>query len=245
LGGPPVPSARLLVAARARADRGHGPLFVSYDEFIDSIDVYPRQTLVFRVRLDDRPRLCDSSGSSADPGPVFAPCAEAPCGGAVGRWLFHCHIFHHSGLGMMGELVVLGAATGPPQIDCPTDLTLGTDPGQCSATVTFDTPPATGTCTVVTTTPPSGSLFPTGTSTVTVNAIADNGSTSACAFLVTVEDREPPEVNASVAVSQLWPPNQALVEVGLAVTASDNCSAEPVRLQVFSDEEEGALADAS
>src|SRR6185503_10763399 len=32
---------------------------------------------------------------------------------------------------------------------------------------------------------------------------------------------------------------------GLAVTASDNCSAEPVRLQVFSDEEEGALADAS
>lgn len=80
-----------------------------YDEFIDSIDVYAGQTLVFRVRLDDRGKICDSSGSPPDAGPVLAPCTPATSGGAIGRWLFHCHIFHHAGLGMMSELVVLEA----------------------------------------------------------------------------------------------------------------------------------------
>lgn len=80
-----------------------------YDEFIDSIDVYAGQSLVFRVRLDDRGKTCDSSGSPPDAGPVLAPCAPSSVGGAIGRWLFHCHIFHHAGLGMMSELVVLEA----------------------------------------------------------------------------------------------------------------------------------------
>jgi FtsP/CotA-like multicopper oxidase with cupredoxin domain len=80
-----------------------------YDEFIDSMDVYAGQTLVFRVRLDDRGKTCDSSGSPPDAGPVLAPCTPSTSGGAIGRWLFHCHIFHHAGLGMMSELVVLEA----------------------------------------------------------------------------------------------------------------------------------------
>jgi FtsP/CotA-like multicopper oxidase with cupredoxin domain len=78
-----------------------------YDEFIDSQDVYGNQSFIFRVRLDDRGIICDSSGSPPDPGPVLAACSDAPTGGAIGRWLFHCHIFHHAGLGMMGELTVL------------------------------------------------------------------------------------------------------------------------------------------
>ncbi|MCC2655707.1 MAG: multicopper oxidase type 3 [Panacagrimonas sp.] len=83
-----------------------------YDEFLDEIDVYAGQTLVFRVRLDDRPKICD--GSSLSPGPVLAPCSDADSGGAVGRWLFHCHIFHHAGLGMMGEIVLLADTTPDP-----------------------------------------------------------------------------------------------------------------------------------
>ncbi|MGH8519044.1 MAG: multicopper oxidase domain-containing protein, partial [Panacagrimonas sp.] len=73
-----------------------------YDEFLDEIDVYAGQTLVFRVRLDDRGKICDASS-----GPVLAPCSNAGSGGAVGRWLFHCHILDHAGLGMMGEIVLL------------------------------------------------------------------------------------------------------------------------------------------
>ena len=95
-----------------------------YDEFIDSIDVYAGQTLVFRVRLDDRGKTCDSSGSPPDAGPVLAPCTPSTSGGAIGRWLFHCHIFHHAGLGMMSELVVLEAdsdndGVGNSEDNCP------------------------------------------------------------------------------------------------------------------------------
>lgn len=76
------------------------------DEFIDTFEIYARQRFVFRIRLDDRTKDCDVGGL---PGPVTASCSDADDGGAVGRWLYHCHIFQHAGLGMMSEIVVLEA----------------------------------------------------------------------------------------------------------------------------------------
>lgn len=64
-----------------------------YNEWVDSIDVPATHQLVFRVRLDDRPRFDDGKP-----------------GGAAGRWMVHCHIFNHAGVGMMAELVVLDRA---------------------------------------------------------------------------------------------------------------------------------------
>jgi len=65
-----------------------------YNEFRDTIDLFPDHTLTFRVRLDDR-ELADGL---------------APSGfGALGRWLFHCHIFFHHMQGMISELVVTTA----------------------------------------------------------------------------------------------------------------------------------------
>ncbi|MCU1268599.1 MAG: multicopper oxidase type 3 [Acidobacteria bacterium] len=85
----------------------------NYDEFIDTIDVYGGQTLVYRIRIDDRPKSCDQSGGP--PGPVLAPCTDALTGGALGRWVYHCHIFHHAGLGMMSEVTILpGAPSAAP-----------------------------------------------------------------------------------------------------------------------------------
>jgi FtsP/CotA-like multicopper oxidase with cupredoxin domain len=66
-----------------------------YQEFRDSIDVPPGTTLRFMVRLDDR-ELADG----------VAPAAGTTAGGALGRWMFHCHIFFHGHHGMMSELVV-------------------------------------------------------------------------------------------------------------------------------------------
>jgi hypothetical protein len=63
-----------------------------YREFRDNIDVPGNYTLTFRVRLDDR-ALVDG----------LTP------GGALGRWLFHCHIFFHHHQGMISELVVADA----------------------------------------------------------------------------------------------------------------------------------------
>ena len=74
-----------------RMKRGGKTLFrYKNPEFVDTVDIQPGHTLEFRVRLDDRPTR---SGQAT--------------GGAVGRWLFHCHIFPHAALGMIGELMVL------------------------------------------------------------------------------------------------------------------------------------------
>jgi FtsP/CotA-like multicopper oxidase with cupredoxin domain len=69
---------------------GNNVLTYDYNEFVDTVDIPGRHRLVFRVRLDDR----------------FMMDGATP-GGAVGRWLFHCHIAFHAALGMISELVVL------------------------------------------------------------------------------------------------------------------------------------------
>ncbi len=61
-----------------------------YNEFVDTVDIPATHRLVFRVRLDDRGAV-----------------GGADSGGAAGRWLLHCHIFSHAGLGMISEIVVL------------------------------------------------------------------------------------------------------------------------------------------
>ena len=60
-----------------------------YPEFRDNVDVPPGYRLIYRVKLDPRP-LADG----------------ATPGGALGRWLFHCHIFFHHANGMLSELVI-------------------------------------------------------------------------------------------------------------------------------------------
>jgi FtsP/CotA-like multicopper oxidase with cupredoxin domain len=64
-----------------------------YREFRDNIDLPSNYTLTFRVRLEDR-TLLDG----------------VTLGGALGRWLFHCHIFFHHHRGMISELVVTDAS---------------------------------------------------------------------------------------------------------------------------------------
>ena len=60
-----------------------------YPQWVDNLHVPPHYREYFRVRLDPRP-LADG----------VTP------GGALGRWVFHCHIFFHHGDGMVSELVV-------------------------------------------------------------------------------------------------------------------------------------------
>jgi FtsP/CotA-like multicopper oxidase with cupredoxin domain len=71
-----------------------------FHEFRDTIDLFPGNTLTFRVRLDDR-KLADGSTD----------------GGNLGRWLFHCHIFFHHMRGMISELVVVSNATSKEKPD--------------------------------------------------------------------------------------------------------------------------------
>lgn len=74
----------------------------NYNEFIDDIDVFQGQNVVLRMRLDDRSRITDTRQEPDAP----IPDQKFPRGGAIGRWVFHCHIFLHAATGMMAEFVV-------------------------------------------------------------------------------------------------------------------------------------------
>jgi FtsP/CotA-like multicopper oxidase with cupredoxin domain len=76
-----------------------------YPEFRDNIDIPNGYRLNFAVKLDPRPM----------------PDGTTP-GGALGRWLFHCHIFFHATNGMLSELVVTSAANGNERPDINANL---------------------------------------------------------------------------------------------------------------------------
>jgi FtsP/CotA-like multicopper oxidase with cupredoxin domain len=95
-----------------------------YREFRDNVDLPAGYTLTFRVRLDDR-ELKDGM----------------TLGGALGRWLFHCHIFFHHHQGMIGELVVT-AANGreKPNVDVGGSWAYVPSGGTATRTGTYSSP---------------------------------------------------------------------------------------------------------
>jgi FtsP/CotA-like multicopper oxidase with cupredoxin domain/sugar lactone lactonase YvrE len=84
------------------ADLGTKLYTFNYNEFLDTIEIYPGQALVFRIHLTDRPKFA----ATATGGP-YVDGVTAPSGGAAGRWLMHCHIFMHGTVGMISELDVV------------------------------------------------------------------------------------------------------------------------------------------
>ncbi|MFT3885996.1 MAG: HYR domain-containing protein [Flavobacteriales bacterium] len=86
----------------------------------------------------------------------------------------------------------------PPSINCPADITVNAQPGLCGAVVNYMPPIGTDNCTgavtVRTAGPASGSLFPTGTTTITHRVTDATGLWSECSFTVTVNDNEPPTI---------------------------------------------------
>jgi hypothetical protein len=69
---------------------------------------------------------------------------------------------------------------------------------------------------------------------VTATATNPDGSTSEFSNCI----NESPTVSCGVALATLWPPNHNLVNVGLAVSAEDNCPSPVISVQVFSDEDD-------
>ncbi|MFD1096529.1 Ig-like domain-containing protein [Salegentibacter chungangensis] len=132
-------------------------------------------------------------------------------------------------------ITVTAEETGPEFQDCPVDMEMDNDPGECGATVNFEKPTATdenGEVEVIQTSgPASGSLFPVGETEIVFEARDGQANTEECRFTVTVVDNQGP-----VAVCQdkeVW-----LDENGeLSVNASeldggsyDNCGIAEIRL---------------
>lgn len=134
-----------------------------------------------------------------------------------------------------------------PSITAPANVTVNTDPGKCTtavANVNLGTPETSDNCGVQA--PTNDALanfgatgFPKGTSTVHWQVKDTSGNPSNVASqTVTVEDHEKPIVTCSVAQGSLSPPNHDLVNVGLAITATDNCEVASVQTFVYADEDD-------
>jgi hypothetical protein len=112
----------------------------------------------------------------------------------------------------------------PPTITCPSNLIVSNAPGQCGAIVNF-APQATGLPTpVVATSIPSGSLFPVGSTLVTVTA-SNAVSVTNCSFLVTVVDAEAPSITCPPTLTVVEDsPGAGIATVNYAAPlATDNC----------------------
>ncbi len=108
-------------------------------------------------------------------------------------------------------------------LDCPTDITVPNDAGQCGATVMFVVG-STDACGTVICSPASGSFFPIGATTVTCTP--DTGS--GCSFSVTVNDTENPSftscpANIGAVSSQGCSNTPSAVVNFSAPPVSDNC----------------------
>jgi hypothetical protein len=82
-----------------------------------------------------------------------------------------------------------------------------------------------------------------GTSTVHLT-VSDPFESSSCSAAVSILDTTPPILSCAVERTSLWPPEHALVDVGLAATAQDSCTgAVPVTIDVFSNEDDDGSGD--
>jgi subtilisin-like proprotein convertase family protein len=115
----------------------------------------------------------------------------------------------------------------PCILTCPANIVTSNDLNGCGAVVNFTIPPVTGSCGVVSANPPSGSLFPVGTTTVTVTATKTDGTMTTCTFTVQVNDTQAPVIGACPAnITAVTPaPNNPNALITFPTpTASDNCS---------------------
>src|SRR5688500_2318083 len=128
------------------------------------------------------------------------------------------------------------AAQAQTCVTCPAPIQAVAN-ANCQAVVTYAMP---ANCPNVTSSHPSGSVFPLGTTTVTLR----NG-TNSCTFTVTVSDKTAPTIsNPTASPNSLWPPNHKFRDVRVNYTTMDNCPG-PVscQLTVKSNEPVNSIGD--
>jgi phosphatidylethanolamine-binding protein (PEBP) family uncharacterized protein len=119
-----------------------------------------------------------------------------------------------------------------PEIECPQDIVVSTDPGVCEADISIDVPVPTDNCAIdsftndYTNTEDASGVYPEGTTVVTYTVSDESGNTDTCSFTVTVEDNEAPEL--SCPQDSIIPLNtdcEALIpDVTPWIDYSDNCT---------------------
>jgi len=150
------------------------------------------------------PLSCDHTVTYAKP--TFAVCVPAvvtcapPSGSSfpLGPTPVHCVAddgFGNTSACTFNVTLVDGTA---PTISCPSDMNVNA-PGQTTATVTYIVSASDCTLVSLNCAPPSGSAFPSGATTVNCTATDGAAHSSACSFVVTVNN--PPDVKPAISCS--------------------------------------------
>jgi len=117
------------------------------------------------------------------------------------------------------------APTGAPTVNCPTNIIVSNDLGNCDAVVSYNLP-SVFSCDSFTITQtaglPSGSVFPVGVTTNTFSVTNGTG-TNTCSFTVTVNDTTNPTVSCPTNVTTCNP-----IVNNIGSTSSDNCTGETI-----------------
>jgi len=112
-----------------------------------------------------------------------------------------------------------------PTISCGSDISIGTDLGDCYSSYSLPTPSNNDNCTVASISNDAPAVFPLGTTTVTWTVVDDSGNTSMCSQDVIISDNENPTILCDWNVSVNPDPGTCEATVALtAPTTSDNCT---------------------
>jgi hypothetical protein len=148
----------------------------------------------------------------------------------LGLWYFNIHTTTLTGGEIRAQVFLQDASFVIPDITCPTDISVNTDPGLCSASVTFaatahvaGNPPAAFYYRIGGTAITSPRVFPVGTTTVVAIGLNAAGYDS-CSFKVVVKDVTPPTITCPANITKANDPGQCGAIVNYVVTASDNCT---------------------
>lgn len=108
----------------------------------------------------------------------------------------------------------------PCVLECPGNISVANDPGDCGAIVNYTEPSGAG-CGTVTCDHPSASFFGVGDTTVTCTSSAG----PSCSFTVTVTDEEDPTIACPADMTVNAPVGTCSAVVNFTVSGADNCGA--------------------
>jgi len=180
---------------------------------------------------------------------VFPDGTEAPCASGdeypLGTTIVVGNAVDVNGNSSQCDFQIIVGDNEDPVVNCPADITVSADAGECGAVVNYD-PTATDNCGVVSngTDIASGTFFTVADSptTVTYTATDAAGNSSSCTFTVTVVDNEPPALNCPADVVMNTSASGGTYDCEATVpdfipgliagtdgSFSDNCTATPVQ----------------
>ncbi len=164
-------------------------------------------------------------------GSVFVSCSDIG-GAGFGNVTITLLVADAAGNTSTCQTVVSVFDLQVPDIECPGNFTVLTDPGECSAVVNYPAPSVTDNCnfTVIQTDLTgltSGDAFPVGTTVQSYMVTDVAGNSETCSFEITVIEEESPVIDCGPTVRTVSADNGlcsfTMPGAGFDPTATDNC----------------------